>query len=46
MKPNGNFKLAAYLNLTRMRDHYPVLECSGAQVCLFLMAPETDGAQN
>lgn len=37
-----DFKLAAYLNLTRMRDHYPVLGCQGAQDSLLLMAPEMD----
>lgn len=42
-EPNGTFKLAAYLNLTRMRDQYPALDCMGAQECLFLMAPETSG---
>lgn len=41
-KDTGNFKLAAYLNLTRMRDSYPALDCKGAQEALLLMAPELD----
>lgn len=37
-----DFKLAAYLNLTRMRDQYYALDCAGAEKALLLMAPETD----
>jgi hypothetical protein len=29
----------AYLNLTRMRDHYPVLHCEGARRAILEMAP-------
>ncbi len=38
-QPNGEFKLDAYLNLTRMRDGYPVLGYAGAQEALRLMTP-------
>jgi hypothetical protein len=40
--PDGEFKLAAYLNLIRMRDRYPIFECLGAQEALLLMAPEME----
>ena len=34
------FKLYAYLNLTNLKRHYPVLECFGAEQALLSMAPE------
>ena len=37
-----DFKLSAYLNLVRMRDHYPIWNCRGAQEALLLMAPEME----
>ena len=37
---SGSYKLAAYLNLTRMMDDYPVLECKGAKEALRLMAAD------
>lgn len=37
---DGPFRLAAYLNLTRMRDRYPVLDCAGACEALLLMSPQ------
>lgn len=36
----GSFKLHAYLNLARLRDEYPILECAGAKEALLSMAPE------
>ena len=37
---SGSYKLEAYLNLTRMMDDYPVLECKGAKEALRLMAAD------
>ena len=37
------YKLKAYLNLTRMMDDYPVLECKGAKEALTLMAADWRG---
>jgi len=39
-KEDGSFpeKPQAYLNLTRMMDSYPILECKGAQVALLMMS--------
>ena len=34
------FRLYAYLNLTRLRQDYPVYRCEGAQEALLAMAPE------
>jgi hypothetical protein len=34
------FKLYAYLNLTNLKRHYPILECHGAEEALLSMAPE------
>lgn len=34
------FKLYAYLNLTNLKRHYPILECFGAEQALLSMAPE------
>jgi hypothetical protein len=34
------FNLYAYLNLTRLRRDYPILECKGAEEALLAMAPE------
>lgn len=34
------FRLCAYLNLTRMRDRYPIWPCEGAQEAFRLMAPD------
>lgn len=31
-------KPQAYLNLTRMMDHYPILECKGAHMALLMMS--------
>jgi hypothetical protein len=36
----GAFVLYAYMNLTRLREHYPVLGCKGAKDALLAMAPE------
>ncbi|QGS32434.1 hypothetical protein [Cupriavidus metallidurans] len=36
----GEFKLHAYLNLTRLRDEYPVYQCGGARQALLALAPE------
>lgn len=35
-----NFKLHAYLNLTRLRSDYPILSCKGANHALLAMTPE------
>lgn len=35
-----DYRLTAYLNLTRMRDIYPALGCRGAAEAMALMAPE------
>lgn len=37
------FKLYAYLNLARLQQHYPILECHGAEESLLSMAPEWKG---
>jgi hypothetical protein len=37
---HGQFRLYAYLNLTRLRHDYPVYECKGAEEALLAMAPE------
>lgn len=37
---SGQFELFAYLNLARLRRHYPVLECHGAEEAILAMAPE------
>jgi hypothetical protein len=42
-KHNIGFQLEAYLNLTRMRDSYPMLGYAGAQEALRLMTPEFAG---
>lgn len=34
------FSLYAYLNLTRLRNHYPIYQCEGAKHALLAMAPE------
>lgn len=34
------FKLHAYMNLARLRHHYPVYGCGGAEDALLAMAPE------
>lgn len=34
--------LHAYMNLTRLRDEYPVYECRGAKDALWAMSPEWD----
>lgn len=34
------FRLYAYLNLTRLRQNYPIYECLGAREALLAMAPE------
>jgi hypothetical protein len=34
------FKLYAYLNLTNLKRHYPILECHGAEEALLSMSPE------
>ena len=40
---SSGYKLEAYLNLTRMMDDYPVLECKGAKEALTLMAADWRG---
>ena len=40
---SDSYKLEAYLNLTRMMDDYPVLECKGAKEALTLMAADWRG---
>ncbi len=39
----GDFKLYAYLNLTRRRPDYPIYGCHGAEEALLAMAPEWKG---
>lgn len=39
----GTFDLYAYLNLSRLRDDYPILECKGAKEALLSMSPEWSG---
>jgi len=36
----NSFHLYAYMNLTRLRRHYPVYDCRGAEDALLAMAPE------
>jgi hypothetical protein len=40
---NGGFLLHAYMNLARLRDGYPVLDCVGAREAFLAMAPEWSG---
>ena len=40
---SGQFTLAAYMNLTRLRSNYPIYPCSGAREALLIMAPEWSG---
>lgn len=40
---SDSYKLEAYLNLTRMMDDYPVLECKGTKEALTLMAADWRG---
>lgn len=42
---DGTFHLYAYLNLTRLRRTYPVIECRGAEEALLAMAPEWKPAE-
>jgi len=35
-----SFTLHAYMNLARLRDEYPILDCHGAREALLSMAPE------
>ena len=37
-----NIVLHAYMNLTRLRDEYPIYECRGAKDALLAMGPEWD----
>lgn len=37
---DGEFSLYAYLNLTRLRDAYPVYGCHGAEEALLAMSPD------
>jgi hypothetical protein len=38
----GDFPLrpSAYLNLTRLKENYPILECDGAKEAIYYMTPE------
>ena len=40
---SDSYKLEAYLNLTRMMDDYPILQCKGAKEALTLMAADWRG---
>lgn len=40
MGKNKEFSLYAYLNLTRLRNEYPIYECKGAQEAILAMTPE------
>ncbi len=40
MDENKEFALYAYLNLTRLRNEYPIYECEGAQEAILAMTPE------
>lgn len=37
---DGEFELYAYLNLSRLRDEYPVYSCHGAEEALLAMSPD------
>jgi hypothetical protein len=37
---DGDFRLHAYLNLTRLRDGYPAYDCGGAEDALLAMSPD------
>ncbi len=39
-KENGQFILKAYMNLTNLRDDYPIYACSGVKDALLFMTPE------
>jgi len=41
---SGKFELFAYLNLARLRRHYPIHECHGAEEALLAMSPEWNGS--
>ena len=40
---NFDDKPNAYMNLTRLRDEYPVYECNGAREAILAMVPEWSG---
>ena len=40
VKREQEFHLQAYMNLTDLREDYPVLECRGVTEALSVMAPE------
>lgn len=37
---SGEFELYAYLNLSRLRDEYPIYPCHGAEEALLAMSPD------
>lgn len=37
---HGEFELYAYLNLSRLRDEYPIYSCQGAEEALLAMSPD------
>lgn len=37
---DGDFELYAYLNLSRLRDEYPIYSCHGAEEALLAMSPD------
>ena len=39
-KKGKDFSLSAYMNLTRLRNKYPIYKCNGAKDALLAMAPE------
>lgn len=40
---SDDFKLSAYMNLTRLMKSYPIYPCKGAQEALLIMSPEWSG---
>ncbi|MFP4173664.1 MAG: hypothetical protein ACLFV4_12205 [Candidatus Hydrogenedentota bacterium] len=40
---SDDFELAAYMNLTRLMNYYPIYPCDGAREALLIMAPEWSG---
>ena len=44
VRGGGGFSLDAYMNLTNLRDGYPIYRCKGAKDALLAMSPEWDNS--
>lgn len=43
IKQKGQYKLYAYMNLTELKESYPIYECHGVKEALTVMTPEWNG---